>query len=84
AQSWAAAIEILIAVVGFPLIKQTLKHDSFASALESFESRVEPAVPWQMVVAYRRYLQQLDSMQGMLASASKIPPLTNLKDEEAG
>ena len=83
-QAWAAAVGILVAVVGYPLIKQTLKHDTLAAAMESFESRVEPAVPWQMVVAYRRYLEQLDSMQGMLASASKIPPLTHLKDSEAG
>ena len=84
AQAWAAAIAILVAVIGYPLIKQTIKHDNFANAMESFESRVEPAVPWQMVVAYRRYLEQLDNMQGMLASASQIPPLTNLKDNEAG
>ena len=83
-QAWAAAVAILVAVIGYPLIKQSIKHDNLATALESFESRVEPAVPWQMVVAYRRYLEQLDNMQGMLASVSKIPPLTNLKDNEAG
>jgi len=32
-------------------------------------------VPWQMIVAYRRYTEQLDNMQGMLTSASQIPPL---------
>lgn len=83
-QARAAAVAILVAVIGYPLVKQTIKHDNTATAMESFESRVEPAVPWQMVVAYRRYLEQLDNMQGMLASVSKIPPLTNLKDNEAG
>jgi heptose-I-phosphate ethanolaminephosphotransferase len=51
--------------------------------LEAFESRIEPAVPWQMLVAYHRYTQQLDSMQDMLTTSSNIAPLNNLKDQQA-
>jgi heptose-I-phosphate ethanolaminephosphotransferase len=82
-QAWLAAIAIVIAVVGYPLVKQIAKAETLAGAMEKFENRVEPAVPWQMVVAWRRYTQQLENMQGMLDNVSKIPPLHNLKDTMA-
>ncbi|MNU66173.1 Phosphoethanolamine transferase EptC [compost metagenome] len=78
-----AATAILVAVIGYPLIKQTLRTGSFASGFEKFETRIEPAVPWQMAVAYHRYLDTLAGMQEMLNSASTIPPLHNLKDSMA-
>ena len=79
-----AATAIVIAVAGYPLIKQTMRMGNFAEGFEKFETRIEPAVPWQMAVAYHRYLETLDDMQGMLDSASKIPPLKNLNDASAG
>lgn len=82
-QRLVAATAILVAIVGYPLVKQVSRTDTLAEGLEKFETRIEPAVPWQMVVAYRRYREQLDGMQGMLDSVSKIPPLTNLKDSMA-
>ena len=82
-QALVAAVVIMVAVVGYPLIKQTLRTGTFAGGLEKFEDRIEPAVPWQMLVAYRRYGEQLENMQGMLHSASKIKPLSNLKDTMA-
>lgn len=82
-QAVVVATVIVLAVVGYPLVKQTLRTGSFARGLEKFENRIEPAVPWQMLVAYRRYGEQLENMQGMLHSASKIPPLSNLKDATA-
>ncbi|AWY39290.1 phosphoethanolamine transferase CptA [Pseudomonas putida] len=82
-QALVAATAIVLAVVGYPLIKQTLRTDSFADGFEKFETRIEPAVPWQMAVAYHRYLDTLAGMQDMLDSASKIPPLHNLKDAMA-
>ncbi|VVO72186.1 phosphoethanolamine transferase CptA [Pseudomonas fluorescens] len=78
-----AATAILVAVIGYPLVKQTLRTGSFASGFEKFETRIEPAVPWQMAVAYHRYLDTLAGMQEMLNSASTIPPLHNLKDSMA-
>lgn len=79
-----AATAILVAVIGYPLIKHTVRTGSLASGFEKFETRIEPAVPWQMAVAYHRYLDTLAGMQDMLTSASKIPPLHNLKDSAAG
>jgi heptose-I-phosphate ethanolaminephosphotransferase len=78
-----AATAIVVAVVGYPLIKQTLRTGSFAEGFEKFETRIEPAVPWQMAVAYHRYQETLADMQGMLHNASKIAPLKNLKDATA-
>ncbi|WP_236192935.1 phosphoethanolamine transferase CptA [Pseudomonas glycinae] len=82
-QAFVAAMAILVAVIGYPLVKQTMRTGSFAQGFEKFETRIEPAVPWQMAVAYHRYQETLADMQGMLHSASKIPPLKNLKDAGA-
>lgn len=82
-QALVAAMAILLAVVGYPLIKQTARTGSLAGGFEKFETRIEPAVPWQMAVAYHRYLDTLAGMQDMLDSASKIPPLKNLTDSMA-
>lgn len=78
-----AATVIVVAVVGYPLVKQTARTGSFAEGFDKFETRIEPAVPWQMAVAYHRYLQTLAGMQDMLHSASKIAPLKNLTDTMA-
>ncbi|WLG53348.1 phosphoethanolamine transferase CptA [Pseudomonas sp. FP1742] len=83
AQALIAATAILLAVVGYPLIKQTAHTGSLAGGFEKFETRIEPAVPWQMAVAYHRYLDTLANMQGMLDSTSKIPPLKNFTDSMA-
>ncbi|EJM17518.1 putative membrane-associated, metal-dependent hydrolase [Pseudomonas sp. GM18] len=83
AQALIAATAILLAVIGYPLIKQTAHTGSLADGFEKFETRIEPAVPWQMAVAYHRYLGTLAGMQDMLDSASKIPPLKNFTDSMA-
>ena len=82
-RAWVVSFLLLFAIIGYPLIKQLARHDELRAGLESFETRIEPAVPWQMLVAYRRYGEQLSSMQGMLDSSSKITPLSNLKDQQA-
>ncbi len=82
-RAFVAAMAILIAVIGYPLVKQTMRMGTFAQGFEKFETRIEPAVPWQMVVAYHRYQETLADMQGMLHNVSKIPPLKNLKDATA-
>ncbi|SDU93805.1 phosphoethanolamine transferase CptA [Pseudomonas mucidolens] len=83
-QAMLAAAAIVVAVIGYPLIKQIAKSETMELAIDRFETRIEPAVPWQMIVAYRRYTEQLNNMQGMLDNVSKIPPLSNLKDRTAG
>lgn len=82
-RAWIAATVIVVAVIGYPLVKQTMRTGSLAEGFEKFETRIEPAVPWQMAVAYHRYLDTLAGMQDMLHSASKIPPLKNLTEASA-
>ncbi|WP_017905552.1 phosphoethanolamine transferase CptA [Pseudomonas asplenii] len=83
-QALLAATALLVSVIGYPLVSQINRSATLKEGLERFESRIEPAVPWQMVVAYRSYREQLNNMQGMLDSVSRIPPLHNLKDRQAG
>lgn len=83
-RAMVAATAIVLAIVGYPLVKQIATNDTLERAIDGFETRVEPAVPWQMIVAYRRYTQQLNNMQGMLDNVSKIPPPSNFKDSMAG
>jgi len=83
AKALVAATAILVGVIGYPLVKQTVRTGSFAEGFEKFETRIEPAVPWQMAVAYHRYLDTLANMQQMLHSASNVAPLHNFKDAAA-
>jgi len=83
AKALVAATAILVGVIGYPLVKQTVRTGSFAEDFEKFETRIEPAVPWQMAVAYHRYLDTLANMQQMLHSASNVAPLHNFKDAAA-
>lgn len=61
-----------------------LKHRTYEDARERFDARIEPSVPWQVVIGYMGYKRQLDNMQEMLKENASIPPLKNLKDAMAG
>jgi heptose-I-phosphate ethanolaminephosphotransferase len=78
--AFAAAAFMLLCSLGYPLISQTLREPTFKGALLKTEARLEPAVPWQLVLGYRQYREQLSNMQGMLTDAAKIPPLKHLKN----
>ncbi|MHB9797929.1 phosphoethanolamine transferase CptA [Pseudomonas sp. MT3] len=65
----------------YPFYKQMVTQErSFAEALEKVQQRMEPAVPWQLVVGYAQYRQQLDNMQKLLEQNASLPPLRNLQD----
>lgn len=65
----------------YPFYKQMVTQErSFAEALEKVQQRMEPAVPWQLVVGYAQYRQQLDNMQKLLEQNASLPPLQNLQD----
>ena len=84
-RSGALSMLILVTLFGYPLYKQmVIKQASAAEALEKVRNRMEPAVPWQMVIGYLHYREQLGNMQQLLAENSKIPPLRNLQDANAG
>ncbi|MGE6821172.1 phosphoethanolamine transferase CptA [Pseudomonas soli] len=72
---------LLTATLGYPFYKQMVSQQrNFADAREKVEQRMAAAVPWQLVVGYRQYRQQLDNMQALLQQNAALPPLQNLKD----
>ena len=74
-------ILLLAANLVFPFYKQLVTQQRpFAEAMEKVQQRMEPAVPWQLVVGYQQYRQQLDNMQKLLEQNASLPPLQNLKD----
>ncbi|HCS46076.1 MAG TPA: hypothetical protein DIW52_25250 [Pseudomonas sp.] len=70
--------------VGYNAVHQYLKRDTLGRAVAEFEENIEAAAPWQMVVGYHQYRQQLQSMSNLLNSQKLIPPLKNLTDAHAG
>ncbi|WP_449433579.1 phosphoethanolamine transferase CptA [Pseudomonas putida] len=77
----AVVVLLLAANLVFPFYKQMVKQQrNFADAAEKVQQRMEPAVPWQLLVGYRQYRQQLDNMQQLLAQNAALPPLQNLHD----
>ena len=83
-QALVLSLTLFVALLAYPLGKQVYKHGNWPVALEKFEARVEPAVPWQLVVGYRKYLEQLGDMQLLLDGNAKVPPLQQLQDAQAG
>ena len=79
-----ASVLLFAATLGYPALRQYLKHEDPQAALENFAERIEPATPWQLVVGYGQYLQQLGNMQALLSESSAIAPLRNLTDAHAG
>ena len=75
------AFLLLAAILVYPFYKQMVSQQrSFADAQERVEQRMAVAVPWQLLVGYRQYRQQLDNMQALLDQNAALPPLQNLKD----
>lgn len=74
-------ILLLAANLVYPFYKQLVTQQrSFADAVEKVQLRMEPAVPWQLVVGYQQYRQQLDNMQKLLEQNASLPPLQHLED----
>ncbi|QXH34632.1 phosphoethanolamine transferase CptA [Pseudomonas muyukensis] len=75
------ALALVAATLAYPFYKQMVTQQrSFAEAQEKVEQRMASAVPWQLLVGYRQYRQQLDNMQALLNQNAALPPLQNLKD----
>lgn len=75
------AVLLVVLNLFYPFYKQMVTQErTVAQAVEKVQSRMEPAVPWQLVVGYVQYRQQLDNMQKLLQQNASLPPLQNLKD----
>lgn len=75
-------VALVLVVLGYPLTKEFVQKGNWEAAVEHMQTRMEPAVPWQLVVGYQKYQTQLDSMQKLLASNAALAPLRNLQDLE--
>lgn len=83
--AWAATAGILVLLFVQPMFKQlVLNKVSLDDAVEKLQARMEPAVPWQIVIGYIHYRKQLANMETLLEQNSRIPPLSNLQDANAG
>lgn len=79
----AAALALFVSL-GYPALRQFSKNDTWQAGLDDFAQRIEAATPWQLLVGYKNYRQQLSNMQALLAENASIPPLGNLRDTQAG
>ena len=73
---------LVLSVLGYPLTKEYVQEGNWEAAIDHLQTRMEPAVPWQLVVGYQKYQTQLGSMQKLLASNAALAPLRNLQDLE--
>lgn len=78
---WLVSFAILYALILNPIVVNSVfKHQRLEKTISGLSARMEPAAPWQFVVGYFQYRQQLDSLNSLLSSNSALPPLANLKD----
>ncbi len=83
--AWIASLIIVVLLFIQPIFKQlVVRGAGWESALEKLELRMEPAVPWQMVIGYTHYRRQLANMDALLELNSRLPPLANFSDANAG
>lgn len=78
------SLALFVGLLVYPLTAQILKRPTLQMALEKFEARVEPAVPWQLAIGYRKYREQLNDMQHLLAGNAALAPLQDMTDAQAG
>lgn len=78
-----ATVGLCATVTLYPLVMPMLKGAPFADAFDHFTTRLEPATPWQMVIGYAKYRQQLDGVNALLAKNSAAAQLNNLIDHNA-
>ncbi|WP_202302550.1 phosphoethanolamine transferase CptA [Dryocola clanedunensis] len=78
---WLVSFAILYGLILQPIGKEMLfKKRDFGDSVAKLSTRLEPAAPWQLIVAYTEYRQQLASLNNLLSSNNALPPLKNLKD----
>ncbi|CAE6949644.1 phosphoethanolamine transferase EptC [Pseudomonas marincola] len=82
-QSYALAVILVLSLIGYPAVREYQKSGPTQAAIDKFEGRFEPAVPWQLVVGYNKYRKQLENMNTLLEGNAKLAPLTNMVEARA-
>ncbi|MBB3103135.1 heptose-I-phosphate ethanolaminephosphotransferase [Azomonas macrocytogenes] len=70
--------------LGYTVTRQLIINADSHRALDKIEDRLEPATPWQLIVGYHQYRQQLSNMQAMLKNKNSVAPVKHLSDARAG
>lgn len=84
-KAFMVSLLILPAVLGKPLYADmTRSEDAFADKFDYLEAQMEPATPWRLIIGYKRYQEELATMQNLLTENSKVTPLKNLHDKLSG
>jgi heptose-I-phosphate ethanolaminephosphotransferase len=78
---WALSSFIVIAPFISPLYAYNTQSSD--AAYFALKTRMEPSMPWQVLMSYADYKNQLHDMQQLLTANNKIPPLKNLNDKLA-
>lgn len=72
---------MLLFIVSWPLTNTWLiENRDFAAGQHHLLQRLEPASPWNLVVGYVKYTEQLAAVKANLDANSSIEPLTNLTE----
>ncbi len=84
ATTFITCLLLLTISLGYTVTRQLFKSENLHTAINQIEKRLEPATPWQLLVGYHQYRQQLANMQSMLKDKAQVAPLTDFSDARAG
>lgn len=75
---------IAFASVGYSALHEYRKRGDLDMRIGKFQQNLQSASPWQMVIGYTQYRQQLADMASMFEDWKAIAPLQHLRDAHAG
>ncbi|GHT80389.1 phosphoethanolamine transferase CptA [Betaproteobacteria bacterium] len=75
-----AAALLLLSNFGYPYLPSLWSDFSVDTGTRKLLRRMEPTVPWQLVIGYLKYQNQLTNVQKLLQNNAALPPLANLRD----
>jgi heptose-I-phosphate ethanolaminephosphotransferase len=80
-----SSLLILTFLFFYPIFKESvLREETWPDVVDKLQRRIEPAEPWQLIMGYAQYLEQLAAMEHLVETNKDLPPLENLSDEYAG
>jgi heptose-I-phosphate ethanolaminephosphotransferase len=78
---YGVALAIFYGLILHPLVSDmAFKGKDAESAFNRLSSRMEPAAPWQLLISYTEYRDQLGNLEKLLSKNHALPPLKNMKD----
>lgn len=79
ARSRVIAAVVLCFTLLLPLVKPVMLGKDWLHGQANLQNRLEPATPWQLVIGYVKYRQQLADMNSFLVKNQSAPPLTHFQ-----